>query len=95
MQNIKTLTLNFPLPEKVTLIESEAKELLMLKLVEEGIMSQSEAAGALGISRYDLLQKMGEHQVPIMRYSKEDLEKEENVILRLKKKRQQQKGTEN
>ena len=95
MQNIKTLTLNFPLPEKVTLIESEAKELLMLKLVEEGIMSQSEAAGALGISRYDLLQKMGERQVPIMRYSKEDLEKEENVILRLKKKRQQQKGAEN
>lgn len=91
MQNIKILTINFPLPENVTLIESEAKELLMLKLVEEGIISQSEAAKALGISRYDLIEKMGRHHVPIMRYSKEDLEKEESVISKLRKKRQQQK----
>ena len=84
---MKTLTVSISLPTAVQLTEQEAKELLVLKLVDEGILSQSQAADLLGVSRYDLIELMGKHHLPIMRYSPEDWEKESRVLEELQAQR--------
>jgi predicted HTH domain antitoxin len=64
-----TLTLEVP-EELVSLIGSSeaaaarAKESLVLDLLREGRISQGKAAQLLGLTRYDILDLMAQHQIP-------------------------------
>ncbi|MBI3948894.1 MAG: UPF0175 family protein [Acidobacteria bacterium] len=84
---MKTLTVSLSLPATVKITEQEAKELLMLKLVDEGVLSQSQGADLLGISRYELIELMGKHHLPIMRYTLKDWEEENRVLKELQAQR--------
>lgn len=67
--------------------EQQAKEVLILHLVDEGVLSQSEAAEALGRSRAEVLALMGKHRIPIMRYGPGDVEQESTVLHELQARR--------
>jgi hypothetical protein len=82
---ILTITLSLPATANVT--EQHAKEVLVLKLVDEGVLSQSEAAEALGISRTEVIALMGKYRIPVMRYGPGDLEKENTVLHELQVRR--------
>lgn len=69
---IKSLAITVTLPESVELSQNEARELLVVRLLDEGRLSQSQAAKALNITRREMLDVMGRHQVPIVRYSADD-----------------------
>jgi predicted HTH domain antitoxin len=87
-KSVRTLTVSIPLPVAAKITEQEAKVLLVLKLVDEGVLSQSQAAALLGVSRYDLVELMSQHNLPIVRYSPEDWHKENQVIEGLRIQRQ-------
>ena len=59
----RTLTITLSLPATVKVTEQQAREVLVLKLVDEGVLSQSEAAEALGISRAEVIELMGKHSI--------------------------------
>lgn len=80
---MKTLTISVSLPLNVEVDEQTAKELLVLSLLSGGRLSQSQAAQVLGVSRYDLLELMGQHGVPVLRYGPGEIEKEERHLLEL------------
>jgi hypothetical protein len=83
----RTLTITLSLPTTVKVTEQQAKEVLILKLVDEGVLSQSEAAEALGISRAEVIELMGKHSIPVMRYGPGDFEKESTVLNELQARR--------
>ena len=66
-----TCTLAVEVPEDlVTLLGSpetaaaKAREALVLQLLREGLISQGKAARLLGITRWDILDLMAQHQIP-------------------------------
>jgi hypothetical protein len=63
-------------PQGTEIDETMATRLLTLALVSSGHLSQSHAARSLGISRYDLIELMGEYSLPIVRLSDEEAEVE-------------------
>lgn len=71
-----TVTISVPLPLSAGIDAKTARELFVLSLVDGGRLSQSEGAEILGISRYDLIELMGKHGIPIVRYGPGDLERE-------------------
>ena len=79
---ILTITLSIPATVKVT--EQQAREVLVLKLVDEGVLSQSEAAEALSISRAEVIELMGKHSIPVMRYGPGDFEQESKALNELR-----------
>src|SRR5690349_1592794 len=83
----RTLTITLSLPATVKVTEQQAREVLVLKLVDEGVLSQSEAAEALDISRAEVIQLMGKHSIPVMRYSPGDFEQEREVLNELQARR--------
>jgi len=86
-EGMRILTINLSLPATAKVTEVEAKQVLVLKLVDEGILSQSEAAEALGLSRAEVIELMGKYHIPIMRYSPRDWEQESQVLEELNARR--------
>jgi predicted DNA-binding protein (UPF0251 family) len=76
----RTLTITLSLPATVKVTEQQAREVLVLKLVDEGVLSQSDAAEALGISRAEVIELMGQHSIPVMRYGPGDFEQESKAL---------------
>jgi hypothetical protein len=68
----RTLTVSLQLPQGATIDQMTAQRLLTLALVSSGHLSQSQAAKLLHVSRYDLIDMMGEHSLPIVRLSEEE-----------------------
>ena len=83
----RTLTITLSLPATVKVTEQQAREVLVLKLVDEGVLSQSEAAEALGISRAEVIELMGKHSIPVMRYGPGDFEQESKALNELQARR--------
>ncbi|MCS6920276.1 MAG: UPF0175 family protein [Fimbriimonadales bacterium] len=81
------ITLSLELPEGVLLSAEQAKEILVLKLLEDGVLSQSEAAQALEISRSELLERMHKAQIPVVAYTQEDLKYERLTLQWLQEQR--------
>jgi predicted HTH domain antitoxin len=79
----RTLTITLSLPATVQVTEQQAREVLVLKLVDEGVLSQSDAAEALGISRAEVIELMGQHSIPVMRYGPGDFEQESKALQEL------------
>jgi len=77
---LHSLTLSIALPESVKLSQHDAQELLILRMLDEGRISQSQAAKSLKISLHDLLDLMARHAVPVVRYAANEWEREEAVI---------------
>jgi predicted HTH domain antitoxin len=86
-RGMRTLTISISLPVTAKVTERQATELLVLKLVDEGVLSQSQAADLLGVSRYNLIELMSRHQIPVMRYSSKDWSQENRVLEELQAQR--------
>lgn len=67
---MKSLTIN--LPEEVD--EKEVKMLIAASLYENDILSSSQAAELVGITRRQFLEEVGKYQVSIFGETPEDLE---------------------
>ena len=76
----RTLTITISLPATVKVTEQQAREVLILKLVDEGFLSQSDVPEALGISRAEVIELMGQHSIPVMRYGPGDFEQESKAL---------------
>jgi len=76
----QVITIRLELPASVPLSEQEAREILVLKLVEEGYLSQSEGARLLGISRAELIERMTQAKMAVARYTPEDLARETETL---------------
>jgi predicted HTH domain antitoxin len=57
-------------------IESKVKEALVMELLREHRLSQGKAAEILGISRYELIDLMTNHRVPVIDLDTEELKNE-------------------
>lgn len=66
--------LRIPLP--FTLSENEAKLLLTIKLYEVGKVSLGQAAKLVGFSKRAFIDVLGQHHIPIFKYSPEELRQE-------------------
>lgn len=65
------LAISVAVPQGAEVDEATATRLLTLALVSSGHLSQSQAARSLQVSRYDLIEMMGEHSLPVVRLSHE------------------------
>jgi len=83
----RVMTIRLELPASVPLSEQEAREILILKLVEEGFLSQSEGARLLGVSRAELIGRMARANMAVARYTPEDLAREAEVLQWLQQQR--------
>jgi predicted HTH domain antitoxin len=83
----RTLNISLSLPATAKVTERQATELLVLKLVDEGVLSHSQAADLLGVDRYDLIELMSKYQIPIMRYSPKDWSQENRALEELQAQR--------
>lgn len=72
MQNVIELTLD--LPPQIT--KDEAQTLLAIKLYETDRLSLGKAAELAGYSVRAFLEVLEHHQIPVVKYSPEDLRKE-------------------
>lgn len=79
-EGTRQITIQLELPASVPLNEEQMREMLILKLVELGVLSQSEGAKALGISRAELIERMTQLNIPVVRYTREDLEHEKETL---------------
>lgn len=70
--NGHTLAVSVAVPQGAEIDEATATRLLTLALVSSGHLSQSQAARSLQVSRYDLIEMMGEHSLPVVRLSDEE-----------------------
>ena len=57
-------------------IESKVKQALVIELLREHRLSQGKAAEILGISRYELIDLMTNHRVPVIDLDTEELKNE-------------------
>lgn len=87
-----TRTIRFDLPDElVSLLGSDeaaaakAKETLILELLREARISQGRAAELLGITRWDILDLMVQHQISSGPETDEELEREVERAVRLHK----------
>ena len=78
--SVKKLELN--LPEELLdslgsqqAVEKKVLEALVLMLVQEGTTSASHGAELLGISYHDMLDLMAEHNVPLVNYGAEAVDR--------------------
>src|SRR5437763_16633354 len=89
-----TRTLAFDLPEdfvddlgSLEELSSKAKQAFVLELLREVRISQGKAAELLGISRYDIMDLMAEHQIPIGPVTPDEIEQEMETVRRLSEER--------
>ena len=66
--------MNIELP--VNLSTEEVKVLLAIKLYETERVSLGQAAKLAGFSKRAFMEVLGKHQIPVFRYSPEDLRRE-------------------
>ena len=71
---MKSHQLSVELP--ATLAIEEARVLLAIKLYEAERVSLGQAAKIAGFSKRAFMEILGRHQIPVFRYSPEDLRKE-------------------
>jgi len=76
----QVITIRLELPASVPLSEHKAREILVLKLVEDGYLSQSEGARLLGVSRAELIERMTQAKMAVARYTPEDLARETETL---------------
>jgi predicted HTH domain antitoxin len=57
-------------------IETKVKEALVMELLRDHRLSQGKAAEILGISRYELIDLMTNHRVPVIDLDTEELKNE-------------------
>ena len=76
----KHMTIHLEVPADVPLSEHQAREILIMKLVEEGFLSQSEGARLLNISRAELIERMAQAHMATVRYTAEDLAREQETL---------------
>lgn len=69
---MKTLTLQIP----DNLDEREAKTMLAAKLYEKGSLSLGQAAEMAGYTKRTFMEILGDYDVSVFNYSKDDLDKE-------------------
>ncbi|MCO6475173.1 MAG: UPF0175 family protein [Phaeodactylibacter sp.] len=75
---MKTITID--LPDSVELDEQEAKIYLVSRLFEVGILSLSQAAEMVKMSKVEFMEAIGDYGVSLFNYSPEELIKDvENV----------------
>ena len=56
--------------------KDSARELIVLELYREGLISSGKAAELMGLSRLDFIRRAGEQGVPYFRMSSEELRRE-------------------
>lgn len=90
-------TVAFELPEDLVAllgsleeVTAQAKQAFVLDLLRQAHISQGKAAELLGISRYDILDLMVEHQIPSGPVTEEDLRQELDVINFLARERERE-----
>lgn len=71
---MSTTDLKVTLPDTVT--ESDARELLAIKLYETGKATLGQAAKVAGFSKRAFLELLGRHKIPVARYSPDELREE-------------------
>jgi predicted HTH domain antitoxin len=64
-------------------IRREAPTLLILKKFRDGAISTGKAAELLGLSRFQFMDLLAKEQIPLINYSKEELEQEMKTIREL------------
>lgn len=74
---MSTTELKIDLP--VNISEDEIKLLLAIKLYEVGKLSLGQAAQLAGFSKRDFIDVLGQHHVPVLNYSADDLREEIGV----------------
>ena len=79
--SLTSLAITLKLPDSVRLAQDEARDLLVLRLLDEGRLSQSQAAKALGVTRHELLELMARHEVPVVRYTADEWNREAAVLI--------------
>ncbi len=86
-----TRTISFELPDELVaflgsdeVAAAKAKETLILELLRESRISQGRAAELLGITRWDILDLMVEHQISSGPETAEELEREVEYLRRLR-----------
>ena len=78
-----TLAISVAVPQGAEIDDATATRLLTLALVSSGHLSQSQAARSLQVSRYDLIEMMGEHSLPVVRLSDEESSAEQRHLREL------------
>lgn len=71
---MKTITLEFP--DSVELSEFDIKMILAGQLYQQAKLSTGQAAGLVGISKKDFIEKMGKYGFSVFSGSLEDLRKD-------------------
>jgi predicted HTH domain antitoxin len=74
---MSTSELKIDLP--VNISEDEIKLLLAIKLYEVGKLSLGQAAQLAGFSKRSFIDVLGQHHVPVLNYSADDLREEIGV----------------
>jgi hypothetical protein len=64
-------------------VAAQAREALVLRLLRQGRIGQSKAAELLGITRWDLLDLMSEHEVPSGLATGDDVRQELDTVRHL------------
>ncbi|MCA1594831.1 MAG: UPF0175 family protein [Chloroflexi bacterium] len=80
----KTLTLSLAVPQSLQVDEAGARELLVFALVESGRLSQSQGAEVLEISRFDLIERMGQSDIPVSRFEAGEHSEEQRSLRKLR-----------
>lgn len=57
-------------------VPRRVREALVMELLRLDRLSEAEAAAVLGLARWELLDLMGRHEVPAVRMSSEELDRE-------------------
>ena len=85
-----TLTLSFEVPENLIALlgspeaaAAKAKEALVLQLLREAEISQGQAAELLGITRWDILDLMAQHDILSGPETPEEVREEIAILERL------------
>ena len=87
-------TLTFDIPEDLVALlgspevaAAQAKEALVLELLRQARIGQSKAAELLGVTRWELLDLMVEHQIPSGPATIEELHEEMETLRQLEQRR--------
>ncbi|MBI1900366.1 MAG: UPF0175 family protein [Planctomycetia bacterium] len=90
---LKSISVSLALPDSLHLTPTEAQELVVLRLLDEGRLSQSQAAKALGVTRYELLDLMARRRVPVVRYAADEWADEGRALARSGRSRGRRRAT--
>jgi predicted HTH domain antitoxin len=72
--------------EYLTTAQQVLKEQTVLRLFEQGKVSNGYAAKMLGLSRYQFIDLLAKHRVPLFNYAQEELDREFQAAAELNRK---------